>query len=378
MSANTIITSVVTGGSNNHTTTAEEANALATDFITQGVVGAITLNTGSGGTGSFCVNQNTGSNLAINILAGKAYITATPSSQNSQVLRARAASDYTAYTINSNSSGSTKYDWIYLKVDPTNANNPASDASDVGSIYTSRSSSNTTDNGTPPTYGVLLGYVTVANGASAITNSNITDKRFNASVGAQNGSLIVTQSATGQNANIQAAGIDASVNLELDPKGTGYVKLNYTGAPVQIISTNYNAVATGTTVLPGDNTIPQNTEGDQYMSQSITPKSATNILLIEANVMLSNTASAGDLTMALFQDSSASAVAATSQTFPTSTYLQNLYLRHEMVSGTTASTTFKIRCGGNSAGTTTFNGQAGTRRFGGVTISNIKITEYSV
>lgn len=164
--------------------------------------------------------------MGVTIKAGQAYITATPSSQDSQVLRARASSDYTSYTINANSSGSTKYDWIYLKVDTTKANNPASDASDVTSIYTSRSSSNTTDNGTPPTYGLLLAVVTVANGASSITNSNITDKRFNTSIGAQNGSLIVTQQATGDNAIIQAAGIDSNITVEIDAKGsTGNINL---------------------------------------------------------------------------------------------------------------------------------------------------------
>jgi len=162
--------------------------------------------------------------MGVTVKAGQAYITATPSSQDSQVLRARASSDYTAYTINANSSGATKYDWIYLSVSATNANAPASDASNVTSIYTSRSSSNTTDNGTPPTYGLLLAIVTVTNAASSITNSNITDKRFNTSIGAQNGSLIVTQASTGTDAIIQAAGIDASVNLNLETKGTGAVK----------------------------------------------------------------------------------------------------------------------------------------------------------
>lgn len=215
---------MVTGGSNNHTTVVAEANAIATDFITQGVVGTITLNTGSGGTGSFCVNADASPDMGVTIKAGQAYISATPSSQDAQVLRARAAADYTAYTINANASGSTKYDWIYLSVNATKANNPAADASDVTSIVTSRSSSNSTDNGSPPTYGLLLAIVTVANGASSITNSNITDKRFNASVGAQAGSLIVTQNGTGTDATIQAAGIDSNVNLTLSPKGTGAVK----------------------------------------------------------------------------------------------------------------------------------------------------------
>lgn len=251
MSANTIITSVVTAGTNNHTTVAEEANTIATDFVTQGVVGAITLNSGSGGTGSFCVNQNTGSNMAINILAGQAYVTATPSSQDSQVLRARAASSYAAYTINSNSSGSTKFDYIYLQVDATKANNPAADASDVTSIFTSRSSLNTTDNGTPPTYGLLLAVVTVANGATAINNGNITDKRFNTSIGAQNGSLVVTQNGTGTDAIVQAAGIDSNVSLNLEAKGTASVKMtvngvNQLGASVSFtpIFTNW-AIGTG-------------------------------------------------------------------------------------------------------------------------------------
>ena len=226
MSANTIITSVVTGGTNNHTTVAEEANTIATDFVTQGVVGAITVGSGStAGTGSFAVTQDATPDMGVTVLSGQAYITATPSSQDSQVLRARASANYTSYTINANASGSTKYDWIYLSVSATNANAPSAAADNVTSIYTSRSSSNTTDNGTPPTYGLLLAIVTVANGASSITNSNITDKRFNTSIGAQNGSLIVTQQSTGLDAIIQAAGQDANININLKPKGTGLINL---------------------------------------------------------------------------------------------------------------------------------------------------------
>lgn len=189
MSANTILTSIVTGGSNSHATVVEEANAIATDFITQGVVGTIGLNVGSGGTGSFCVNADAAPDAGITIKAGQAYITATPAGQNSQVLRARAAADYTAYAINANASGSTKYDWIYLSVNATNANNPDSAADNVTSIVTSRSSSNTTDNGSPPTYGLVLAVVTVANGFSSITNSNIQDKRIQAVITQANTSI---------------------------------------------------------------------------------------------------------------------------------------------------------------------------------------------
>lgn len=194
MSANTILTSIVTGGSNSHATVAEEANAVATDFITQGVVGTIGLNVGSGGTGSFCVNADGSPDMGVTIKAGQAYITGTPSGQNSQTFRARASTDYTTYVINANASGSTKYDWIYLSVSAANANNPSAAADNVVSLVTSRSTSNTTDNGTPPTYGLILAVVTVANGASSITNANITDKRIGAIIGSANTSLNTYQS----------------------------------------------------------------------------------------------------------------------------------------------------------------------------------------
>lgn len=250
MTANSIVVSIVTGGTNNHTTVAEEANAVATDFVSQGVVGTITANTGSGGTGSFCVNQDSVADMGVTVLGGQAYILATPSSQDSQILRARAVASYTAYTINANSSGSTKYDWIYLKVDPTNANNPDAAADNVGSLFTSRSTSNTSDTGSPPTYGILLAVVTVTNGAVSITNSNISDKRFNASIGTQGGSLIVTQSGTGVDAKIQAAGVDTNVSLEIIPKGTGTVKL-YDGSGNIVFDTGAWTSYTPTVTLVG-------------------------------------------------------------------------------------------------------------------------------
>ena len=52
---------------------------------------------------------------------------------------------------------------------------------------------------------------------------------------------------------------------------------------VQVVNTQTGAVATGTTVMPIDDTIPQNTEGDQYMTLAITPTHASNKLLIEVS-----------------------------------------------------------------------------------------------
>lgn len=184
MAAASIIASVITGGSNSHQTVAEELNAYATDFVNQGVLGTIT--SGTPATGAFAVTQDSSPDMGVTVLSGVAYVSGTPSGQDAQVIRARMTSNYTAYTINANASGSTKFDWIYLQLSATNANNPSLAADNVITLYTSRSTSNASDNGAPPTYGILLAVVTVANGASSITNANISDRRTQSSLSSVN------------------------------------------------------------------------------------------------------------------------------------------------------------------------------------------------
>lgn len=150
-----------------------------------------------------------------------------------------------------------------------------------------------------------------------------------------------------------------------------------TGAIVQIVNTQTGAMATGSTVIPNDDTIPQNTEGDQYMSLAITPTSATNKLKIDVVVNLASSAT-GALIAALFQDSTAGALAAVSEYTATANGNMRLTFTHYMTAGTTSSTTFKVRAGNGNAGTTTFNGASGARLYGGVMASSITITEIAV
>lgn len=201
MSAASIITSIVTGGTNSHATVSEEVNAYATDFITPGVVGSFTNTAGvSPSTGSFAVNQDSSADMGVTITGSGnttnsqalAYITGQATSQNTQVFRARMSTNYTSYTINANSSGVTKYDWIYLSFSPTYGANPDSAADDVITLYTSRSTSSSADNGSPPTYGLLLAVVTVANGASSIVNANISDRRVGCIFNISGGGVVNT------------------------------------------------------------------------------------------------------------------------------------------------------------------------------------------
>lgn len=143
---------------------------------------------------------------------------------------------------------------------------------------------------------------------------------------------------------------------------------------VQVVNTMSSGVQTGSTVIPLDDTIPQNTEGFEVMTLAITPFDTNNKLQIDVCVTLS-CASAYWGIVALFQDSTASALAAVAQYQNIGTGMLNFKFTHYMTAGTTSSTTFKVRIGPESSRTMTFNGASSARYFGGVMASSITIHE---
>ena len=148
------------------------------------------------------------------------------------------------------------------------------------------------------------------------------------------------------------------------------------GDVIQQQYTQTGAVNTGTTLIPDDDTIPQITEGDEYMTKAITFTSASNVY--EASSHASLAASAGGvLALALFQDATANALSANRQNDANANEQHHLSVKYEAVCGTTSSTTFRIRAGAVSAGTMTFNGVSAARKFGGVMSSWIKVMEIS-
>jgi hypothetical protein len=146
---------------------------------------------------------------------------------------------------------------------------------------------------------------------------------------------------------------------------------------VQTVNTQTGAVSTGTTQILHDDSIPQNTEGDEYMTLAITPKNTNNILKIEV-VFHFATTTASDSVVALFQDSTAGALAAISTHNAVINGTAVCNFSHYMTAGTVSATTFKVRAGPSGAYTMTFNGAGGGRKLGGVLSSSITITEYQV
>ncbi len=157
--------------------------------------------------------------------------------------------------------------------------------------------------------------------------------------------------------------------------GTLSVSKKEGGKLLQQVNFQSGAVATGTTIFPEDDTIPQNTEGDEYMTLAITPKSSTSTLNIEVHVFYSQSAGTRG-GCGLFKDSDADALAFTSNFIKDATSMGNMQVFYSETSGNTTARTYKVRCGNiQNAGTFTFNGQSGARKFGGTVLSTIRILE---
>lgn len=128
------------------------------------------------------------------------------------------------------------------------------------------------------------------------------------------------------------------------------------------ITTRNTALNTNNTI-PNDGSTPQISEGEQYLSVSITPNLAAHQLVIEGQVSLLTT----DIsTVAIFRDATADAIYAAQQN--TNNSLQVVTFQVTVSAASTNPTTFTMRVGANSASTTAGGGTP-------VDIAFLKVTE---
>jgi len=117
--------------------------------------------------------------------------------------------------------------------------------------------------------------------------------------------------------------------------------------------------------IPEDGTIPQNTEGTEWVTLSFTPKKSDSTLLVE----FTNSAITGGsyrVIAALFVDTTANAL---------NTHVATnapMVIRHYTTSGSTSARTYKIRIGPASTGLVYINGNFGSAAFG-----TLSVTEYA-
>ena len=150
------------------------------------------------------------------------------------------------------------------------------------------------------------------------------------------------------------------------------------GKIVQVVeATPYTTAGSTATAIPLDSTIPQNTEGAELTTVTITPTNASNRLRIEANLPFVDGSAGIFICAALFQDSTANALALGVLTLNGTNYANNITFTHEMAAGTTSATTFKLRAG-PSTGTAYFNRRAAGETLGGVSAVRLRVTEIKV
>lgn len=154
-----------------------------------------------------------------------------------------------------------------------------------------------------------------------------------------------------------------------------------TGVQVQSVYATNAANTVISANIPADNTVPQNTEGTQVLTASITPSSAANYILIEAIVQGSELTNVGDsIFAALFRDSGVSAIASgfvggmnggvNNQTSGSAV------IKHRVLAGSTTATTFTVRAGNNN-GSFTLNATHMNINLGGTIVSSLTLTEVS-
>lgn len=146
------------------------------------------------------------------------------------------------------------------------------------------------------------------------------------------------------------------------------------GHVVQIGHQMFPLLNTGTTIMPSDDTIPQRSEGDEYMTVTLSAISGANVGVLECHLNLSSSA-AGTLTTAIFSNSTTDAFAATANVSESPGRMFQQTIRFARLLGRLTPIVVSVRAGNSAPGTTTFNGVNGARLYGGSYSSYIQFME---
>lgn len=155
---------------------------------------------------------------------------------------------------------------------------------------------------------------------------------------------------------------------------------NSPNVPIQTIHKDFRTFFTTNTLIPLDDTKPQNTEGAEVFTQAITPTATSSKILITVVLNIANDVLNNLHVAALFRDSGADAIAAgwakcISVNAPNSPMVINFLDSPN----TTSAVTYKVRVGysGNSASSVQINGGSGARYLGGALASGMTLMEIS-
>ena len=155
---------------------------------------------------------------------------------------------------------------------------------------------------------------------------------------------------------------------------------NSPNVPIQVIHKDYRSFFSTSSLIPLDDSIPQNTEGEEVFTQAITPTATSSKILVTVVLNVANDSLSNVQTVALFRDSVANAIAA-AWAMPGGTNSPSAPMTINFLDSpsTTSAVTYKVRVGysGNSASTVQINGGSGARYLGGSLASGMTLMEIS-
>jgi hypothetical protein len=198
-------------------------------------------------------------------------------------------------------------------------------------------------------------------------------------------SIALTGNAAGAGVFTLASPNSASSYTATLPAVTGTLLSDKTpGTVLQVAYAELLTSGTTSSAIPADDTIPQNTEGTEILTLTMTPNFASSYLLVQVIANLSeNTDVAGPqgAIAAIFRDSTADAIASnfalgdalagTANTFN----VANFSFCFRVAATAATSTTFKLRVGGETAVAMRWNGFGSSRRLGGSWRTSMTVTE---
>jgi len=147
------------------------------------------------------------------------------------------------------------------------------------------------------------------------------------------------------------------------------------GEVIQSKRTSVSQLASGNVIVPLDDTIPQITEGFEFITVAISPYAASNLVNATAKGYYAFDVDNAFVAQSIFRDATANALATSGTFMPFNGSACEILTDVSVLAATVSSTTFRVRTGAQIAGNIQINGSNGSRRYGGALNSFIEVKE---
>lgn len=195
--------------------------------------------------------------------------------------------------------------------------------------------------------------------------------------GSTSGYVELDSPAVGGNNTLFLPNGNGSNGQVLSTNGSG--TLSWSGNIRQVVQGALTTFFSTTSTIPLDDTIPQNTEGAEFLTASITPLSTNSKILVRAVVHVANDNAAYINCVTLFRDSVANALAASwSRTVVGNNPVSPITIEFLDSPSSASVLTYKLRggtLGGTGAQSFQVNGGSGARYLGGALVTTLTLTE---